>query len=86
VTSKRLRNVAVRAIYQAGTFTPAEREIISLTNAVEHGATYCHAIHSTFALKQGVPAEPGSGAGSHCPPANVKISRHAYPQPRSPKA
>jgi uncharacterized peroxidase-related enzyme len=35
-------------------FSPVEREIISLVNAVENGCRYCMAIHSTFALHSGV--------------------------------
>lgn len=45
---------AIRTIFQKGSFTPAEREILSLTNAVENRCEYCVAIHSTFALKTGV--------------------------------
>jgi AhpD family alkylhydroperoxidase len=48
---------AIRAIYQSGTFSPIEREVLSLTNAVENECRYCRAIHSTFALKAGMPAE-----------------------------
>src|ERR1044072_4000965 len=38
----------VRAIYQSGSFSPLEREVLSLTNAVENDCRYCRAIHSTF--------------------------------------
>jgi uncharacterized peroxidase-related enzyme len=44
----------LRRIYQAGSFSPVERELISLVNAVENGCRYCTAIHSTFALHAGV--------------------------------
>ena len=43
----------VRTIFQKGSFNPAEREILSLTNAVENRCSYCVAIHSTFALGAG---------------------------------
>ena len=46
--------VTVRRLYQAGSFSPAEREIISLVNAVENRCRYCMAIHATFALHTGV--------------------------------
>jgi AhpD family alkylhydroperoxidase len=49
--------VAIRAIYQSGTFSPIEREVLLLTNAVENTCRYCRAIHSTFALKAGVTPE-----------------------------
>ena len=44
----------LRGIFQKSTLSPAEREIVSLTNAVANGCSYCVAIHSTFALKSGV--------------------------------
>lgn len=53
--------VAVRGIYQSGTFTPAEREAISLANAVENGCVYCRAIHATFALQNGMSPETVRG-------------------------
>ena len=49
--------VAIRAIYQSGTFSAIEREVLLLTNAVENACHYCRAIHSTFALKAGMPAD-----------------------------
>src|SRR5262245_50731545 len=50
--------VAVREAFQRATFTPSEREALSLSNAVETGCRYCTAIHATFALKAGLdPAE-----------------------------
>jgi len=47
----RLREFQVR-----GTFTPAEVQVLSLTNAHVNGCTYCMALHSTLALKEGVSA------------------------------
>jgi uncharacterized peroxidase-related enzyme len=44
---------SLREIFRNGTFTPVEREILALTNAVENGCGYCVAIHSAFALKEG---------------------------------
>jgi uncharacterized peroxidase-related enzyme len=47
--------VTLRGLFQAGSsFSPAEREMIALVNAVENGCRYCTAIHSTFALHTGV--------------------------------
>lgn len=45
---------AIRAIFHNGTFSPPEREVLSLTNAIENKCAYCVAIHSLFALKVGV--------------------------------
>lgn len=45
----------LRAIHQAGSsFSPVEREVVSLVNAVENGCRYCAAIHSTFGLHAGL--------------------------------
>jgi AhpD family alkylhydroperoxidase len=45
---------ALSAIYQSGTFTAVEREVLSLVNAVENECHYCRAIHSAFASKAGL--------------------------------
>lgn len=47
--------VNLREIQARGTFSPAEIQVLSLTNAVENRCTYCVALHSTLALKEGVP-------------------------------
>jgi uncharacterized peroxidase-related enzyme len=48
----------LRRLYQTGSsFSPAEREMISLVNAVENQCRYCTAIHATFALHAGVPPD-----------------------------
>ncbi len=47
--------VAVRDIYQGGSFTPAEIQVLSLTAAFENGCAWCMAFHSLMALKSGVP-------------------------------
>jgi uncharacterized peroxidase-related enzyme len=46
--------VAVNACFEATSFTPAEREIISLATSVENQCRYCVAGHSTFAVALGV--------------------------------
>jgi uncharacterized peroxidase-related enzyme len=43
--------VALRDIYQSGSFSPIEREVISLSNAVANKCSWCVAAHSTFAQK-----------------------------------
>jgi uncharacterized peroxidase-related enzyme len=45
---------SARNTFQKSSLTPQEREVLSLTNAVQNGCSYCVAIHSTFALKTGV--------------------------------
>ncbi len=37
-----------------GSFTAAERELLSLVNAAENDCRYCTAIHATFGLKAGL--------------------------------
>lgn len=46
---------SIRTVFQNGSFSPAEREVLSLTNAIENRCEFCVAIHSIFALKAGVP-------------------------------
>jgi AhpD family alkylhydroperoxidase len=47
----------IRQIFYGGTFSPAEIQVLALTNAFENGCRYCMALHSAFALKEGVPKE-----------------------------
>lgn len=49
--------VRLREVQAQGTFTPAEVQVLSLTNAHVNGCTYCMALHSTLALKAGVSTE-----------------------------
>lgn len=49
--------LAVREIFYGGTFTPAEIQVLALTNAFENACGYCMAFHSTMALKEGVSVE-----------------------------
>lgn len=44
----------IRSILHAGTFSPAEVQVLSLTNAFENGCDYCMALHSVLAAKEGV--------------------------------
>jgi AhpD family alkylhydroperoxidase len=46
--------LAIREIFYGGTFTPGEIQVLALTNAFENGCRYCMALHSAFALKEGV--------------------------------
>jgi uncharacterized peroxidase-related enzyme len=46
--------VTLRSIWQNSSFSPLEREVVAATNAVANECKYCVAIHSTFALKEGI--------------------------------
>src|SRR5262245_9894986 len=46
--------LAVRDIYQGGTFTAAEIQVLSLTAAFENGCAWCMAFHTMLARKDGV--------------------------------
>jgi AhpD family alkylhydroperoxidase len=65
--------VAIRSIYQSGTFSPIEREVLSLTNAVENGCRYCRAIHTAFAHKVGMPGEAVRALREGKSPADRKL-------------
>jgi AhpD family alkylhydroperoxidase len=49
--------LAVREIYQGGTFSPAEVQVLSLTAAYENGCAWCMAFHTLMARKEGVSQE-----------------------------
>jgi uncharacterized peroxidase-related enzyme len=49
--------VTLRGIYQSGSFSPVEREVISISNAVANQCSWCVAAHSTFAQKANTPPD-----------------------------
>jgi uncharacterized peroxidase-related enzyme len=49
--------LAVRDVYQAGTLTPGEIQVLSLTAAFENGCVWCMAFHTFMALQAGVSPE-----------------------------
>jgi uncharacterized peroxidase-related enzyme len=49
--------LTIRQIFYSGTFTAGEIQVLALTNAFENGCVYCMALHSAFALKEGVSRE-----------------------------
>lgn len=50
--------VTLRGLFHAmSSFSPVERELLFLTNAIENRCEYCTAIHATFAVKAGAPQE-----------------------------
>ena len=46
--------LTIREIFHGGSFTPGEIQVLALTNAFENGCRYCMALHSAFALKEGI--------------------------------
>lgn len=46
--------LAVRSLYEAGSLSPAEIQVLSLTAAVENEIPWCVAFHSLMAEKSGV--------------------------------
>jgi AhpD family alkylhydroperoxidase len=46
--------LAVRDLYQGGSFTGAEVQVLSLTAAFENDCAWCMAFHTLMALKEGV--------------------------------
>jgi uncharacterized peroxidase-related enzyme len=65
--------VALRGIYQGGSFTPVEREAISIANAVANQCDWCVAAHSTFALKAAMPQEALQALRAGQSPADAKL-------------
>lgn len=49
--------LTIRQIFYGGTFSPGEIQVLALTNAFENGCRYCMALHSAFALNEGVSRE-----------------------------
>jgi uncharacterized peroxidase-related enzyme len=49
--------VGVREAYQHTSFSPLEREVLALANALRNGCRYCAAIHATFALRTGLASD-----------------------------
>jgi uncharacterized peroxidase-related enzyme len=65
---------AIRKLFYSGSFSPAEIQVLALTNAYENGCRYCMALHSTFALQEGVSKESVDALRQGCSPLEVKLS------------
>jgi AhpD family alkylhydroperoxidase len=65
--------LAVRALLESGTFRPAEIQVLALANAFENGCRYCMALHSTLALKVGVPIADVTALREGRDPATPKL-------------
>lgn len=85
--------LSLREIFYGGTFTPAEVQVLALTNAFENRCSYCMALHTAFALQAGVPdasvralrageapTEPRLRALSEFSRALVRQRGHASPE------
>lgn len=65
--------VQLRELQSAGTFSPAEIQVLSLTNAFENNCDYCMTLHSALALKAGVPPEGVAALRVGRPPAESRL-------------
>ena len=65
--------LAVQRIYQQGTFTPGEIQVLSLTAAYENDCAWCMAFHTTMALQVGVSAASVDALRAGRPPADPRL-------------
>jgi AhpD family alkylhydroperoxidase len=65
--------LAVRDIYQQGSFTGPEIQVLSLTAAFENRCAWCMAFHSFMALKEGVTADSVAELRAGRPPLEPKL-------------
>jgi AhpD family alkylhydroperoxidase len=66
--------LALREIYAAGTFTPADIQVLSITAATENECAWCVAFHTAMALQAGVDRATVDALRARRTPAD---SRHA---------
>jgi AhpD family alkylhydroperoxidase len=65
--------LAVRGIYEGGTFTPGEVQVLSLTAAYENDCAWCMAFHTFMALNAGVSAESVEALRAGEPPVEPDL-------------
>jgi AhpD family alkylhydroperoxidase len=63
----------LRKLLEQGSFTPAEAQVLALTNAFENGCHYCIALHSAFALRAGVSAASVEELRQGRPPVEPRL-------------
>ncbi len=63
----------LRKLFYEGSFTPAEVQVLALTNAFENGCHYCMALHSAFALRVGVSAATVEALRQGRPPVEPRL-------------
>jgi uncharacterized peroxidase-related enzyme len=66
--------VALDGVFEKGSFTPVERQLILLAASVENGCRYCTAAHSTILKAFHVPAEVVSAVRSDLPVPDPKLN------------
>ncbi len=66
--------LAVREIYQEGTFSPAEIQVLSLTAAFENDCAWCMAFHTLMARKEGVSPESIVALRDGRPPVEPRLA------------
>jgi AhpD family alkylhydroperoxidase len=66
--------LAVREIYQRGTFTPGEIQVLSLTAAYENDCAWCVAFHTAVALGEGVSRESVDALRAGTSPAEPRLA------------
>ncbi len=65
--------LTVREIYQGGTFTPAEIEVLSLTAAFENNCAWCMTFHTRMAGKAGLSQESIEALREGRPPVEPRL-------------
>jgi alkylhydroperoxidase family enzyme len=66
--------VAAFGQFHGRSFTPSERQVLLLTNAVTNNSTWAVAFHSTLALKEGVSPEDVAAVRDGLPPAEPRLA------------
>jgi AhpD family alkylhydroperoxidase len=66
--------LAVRDLYQRGSFSGAEIQVLSLTAAFENRCDWCMAFHTLMALKEGVPPAGVEALRAGRAPAEPKLA------------
>jgi alkylhydroperoxidase family enzyme len=66
--------VAAFGQFHGGSFTPGQRQVLLLTNAVTNGSTWAVAFHSTLALNEGVAPDDVAAIRDGAPPADPRLA------------
>ncbi len=64
--------------FMGGTFSPAERQVLLLTNAVVNGSAWAVAFHSTAALREGVAEFDVAAIRAGRPPQDPKFAALSF--------
>jgi len=66
--------LTVREIYQGGTFSPAEIEVLSLTAAFENNCAWCMTFHTRMARNAGISQESTASLREGRPPVEPRLA------------